>query len=94
MLCPIHVVLGTTELTGDPWDHGIAPGLRMLWSYPGAAGHAIDPAPVDVYTAFKANRLRLNVQSPAGLDLRGQVRGIDCLLFIWVPVLRRFPRAV
>ena len=67
--------LCTTALGGDPWDHGIAPGLRVLWSYPGAAGHAIDPAPLDVYAAFQADRLRLHVDSPAGLDLRGQVCG-------------------
>ena len=64
--------LCTTELTGDPWDHSVPPGLRMLWSYPGAPGHAIDPVPLDVYAAFKAGELNMHTESPAGVDLRGK----------------------
>ena len=78
---PSHVCnLCTTELTGDPWDHAVQPGLRVLWTYPGAAGHAIDPTPVDVYSAWERNQLELHVESPAGLDLSGQDEVVLTLL--------------
>jgi hypothetical protein len=72
--------LCTTELSGDPWDHTVPPGLRMLWSWPGAAGHAIDPVPIDVYASFKAGKLDVHVESPPGVDLRGQSEVVVTML--------------
>ena len=65
-------VLCTTKLTGDPWDHAVPPGVRILWTYPGAAGHAIDPVPIDVFAEFQAGKLFLFAESPTTVNLAGK----------------------
>ena len=64
--------LCTTYVNGGPWDFSVAPGVRLLWSYPSAGRHVIDPEPVDVFGAFVDGVLNLHRSSPPGLDLRNQ----------------------
>lgn len=75
-----NCTLCSTHLNGGPWDFSVAPGIRLLWSYPSASKHYIDPEPVDVFGAFVDGALNLYRSSPPGLDLRNQTEVVVTVL--------------
>eukprot|EP00040_Diaphanoeca_grandis_P036213 m.230153 g.230153 ORF g.230153 m.230153 type:complete len:1340 (-) comp33572_c0_seq14:24-4043(-) len=75
-----HTAHNCSLCVGDDWDHSVAAGLRLLWSYPGASKHVISE-PIALFTEpWNDSPKTMLIDSPVGLNLTGQAEVIVTVL--------------